>query len=95
MGFERYREVLAAHGMKYRAALLVLYAMAEFGHSYENALDAYAEFRGVAPEIVHSAICFHMLGAGVETPAPRWFAQLVKELEEKEYEDGLYATEGD
>ena len=95
MGFEKYRELLAAHGVRHRGALLVLYAMGEFGYSYENALNAYAEFRGVAPEPLHSDICFQMLGAGVETPAPRWFAQLVKELEDKEYEDGLYAAEGD
>lgn len=95
MGFEKYREKLAECDMCHRGALLVLYAMGEFGYSYDNALKAYAEFRGEAPEILHSVICYHMLCAGVETPAPRWFAQLVKELEEKEYEDGLYAAEGD
>ena len=93
---EVYREILEAHGLRYFPAVLVLLAMYEFGLSYWEALREYAEFRGLmAVEREHSQMCFQMLGAGVETPAPEWFAQLVKELEEKEYEDGLYAEEGD
>lgn len=92
--FERYREVLAAHGLRYAPATCVLMCMCEYPMDYWEALAAYADMKGLPVEPLHASMCYEMLGARVETPAPRWFAELVKEVEEREYEDGLYAEEG-
>lgn len=78
---EKCREVLAAHGVRHVMAIMVLLAMTYRGWGYRRALQEAAAFKGIPPEVAHSSICYWMLNAGVETPAPVWFAELVKEVE--------------
>ena len=75
---------------------MVLLAMCEFGMTYAAALRAVAEFKHCDPETLHSSICYWILVAGMEVHPARWFAGLVKEVEEgrENDEDGIYAAEG-
>lgn len=92
---EKYRQVLGRHGVKHILAVLVLLAMHEYGLSYHGAVEAVAAFYNDAPEREHSRVCYWLLAAGIEEPAPGWFKKRVREVEnfeeEMEYENGIYA----
>ena len=89
--FEKYRVVLGRYGVKHILAVLVLVAMHEFGLSYQQAIREVADFYHDAPEREHSRLCYWLLFAGIETPAPVWFKKMVREVEiyeeEMEYEN--------
>ena len=93
--FEKYRVVVGRHRVKHILAVLVLMAMHEYGLSYQRAIEEVAAFYHDAPERKHSQVCYWLLFAGIEEPAPVWFQKRVREVEnyeeELEYEDGLYA----
>lgn len=77
---EIYREKLASYGIKHAPATMILLAMVEYGLNYSEALQEVADFKQCAPELMHSGLCYWMLVAGIETPAPIWFNKLVDEI---------------
>lgn len=84
--FEKYRVVLARHGLKNRVALLILYAMREHSISYWRAVAEVAAFYGRDKATEHSSLCYWVLAAGIETPLPALFKKLVREVEDYEKE---------
>ena len=61
-------DFLAAKGLRYKAASMILYAMAVEALTYEEARDIYAEWVGDAPERVQASLCYEVLSAGMEIP---------------------------
>lgn len=68
-----------ARGLLSRAAVMVLYAMAAEGVTYEEARNAYAEWIGEPPERLQADLCYDILRAGYEVPPAKLFAEIIKQ----------------
>lgn len=58
---------------------LVLFCMVYYGTTYRQALQHYAEFRGEAPERMHSYLCSVLLRKGLEVEPAAFFKRLIGE----------------
>ena len=77
-------DYLAAKGLRYKAASMILYAMAVEALTYEEARDIYAEWVGDAPERVQASLCYEVLSAGMEIPPAKLlgdFLEVLKTIE--------------
>ena len=68
---------LTKAGINSRRIAMILYAMVAEAVTYREAMEAYAEWIGDAPERVHSANCGELLRAGIEWQ-PSEFLEAVK-----------------
>lgn len=69
---------LAAVGIQDVHLKYVLFDMLYTGSDYNEALRSYAEFRGEAPERMHSYLCMALLRCGMEVGPGDLLTRLVK-----------------
>lgn len=69
---------LAAVGIQDVHLRYVLFDMLYTGSDYNEALRSYAEFRGEAPERMHSYLCMALLRCGMEVGPGDLLTRLVK-----------------
>lgn len=63
---------------------MMLFCMLYAGVSYAVALQLYSEFRGEAPERMHSYLCYALLRLGMEVGPAELLTRLEKEVKHED-----------
>lgn len=77
MIYGRCRDLLEEWGISDTNCTMVLFAMCDGDISYDDALTAYAEHRGIARQIMHSNLCYTLLAGRVDV-SPRILFEFLK-----------------
>lgn len=73
-------ENLRKRGIECKHLIMIAYAMAYADLTYPEARGYYAEYLRVAPEVLHSWICYDILRAGLEDSPVKIVTELLKEV---------------